>query len=360
MKLLHTADWQIGMRAAHAGARAAEVREARLVAAEEVVALAARIGADAMLLAGDTFEDSDVEPKLVRRVAELLARASCPVLVLPGNHDPLGPGSIYSHAAWKEVAARVRVLSSTEPVEIADAIFLPSPCFARASTEDPTRAIVETTSEKIRIGVAHGSLRGQGFEPAADDFPIAPDAAARFDYLALGHWHSTLLLGKLAYPGTHETTKFGERDSGNALEVRLTRGCAPEIVVHATGRLQWIDRVVELSEDDAVARLRAELDAIERPERTLLRLSLSGLLGKDGFAQLSELCDAAETRFLSARIEREAILPRPDSTAGWLAALPDGIARRVGERLLADAAESPVAREALARLVALSRKAAAS
>jgi DNA repair exonuclease SbcCD nuclease subunit len=367
MKLLHTADWQIGMRAAHAGARAADVREARLGAAEEVVALAGRLRADALLLAGDTFEDSDVEPKLVRRVAELLARAACPVFILPGNHDPLGPGSIWSHAAWRDVAAKVRVFSTATPVELGDAVFLPAPIFSRASSEDPTLAIPRVDGAKIRIGVAHGSLRGQGFEPAADDFPIAPNAAERagVDYLALGHWHSTLILpsenaARLAYPGTHETTKFGERMSGRALEVELEAGKPGRVTVHATGRLAWIDRAVELTDDESVTRLRAELDALERPERTLVRLRLSGLLGREGFAALAELAEAAETRFLSARIESEAVAPRPDSAAGWLAALPDGVARRVGEKLLAGAADSPVAREALAKLVQLSRKASAS
>jgi hypothetical protein len=132
------------------------------------------------------------------------------------------------------------------------------------------------------------------------------------------------------------------------------------VTVHATGQLAWIDRAVELTEDEAVARLRAELEALPRAERTLLRLQLSGLLGRDGFAALTELGEACTTRFLSARVEAEGVAPRPDSAAGWLAALPEGVTRRVGERLLTDAGGLPVARDALVRLVALARKAAAS
>src|SRR5436189_169510 len=76
------------------------------------------------------------------------------------------------------------------------AVLLPSPCTARASTEDPTLRLPAGDPSKIRIGVAHGSLRGCGFEVEPDDFPIAADAAERagVDYLALGHWHSTLVL----------------------------------------------------------------------------------------------------------------------------------------------------------------------
>lgn len=373
MKLLHTADWQIGMRAAHAGARAAEVRQARLDAAQRVVALANAHAVDALVLAGDTFEDNAVEPVTVRRVVEILKRARCPVFVLPGNHDPLGPGSVWTHDAWRE-APGVRVFDSATPVEVAGALLLPAPIAARFGAEDPTRAIAPPDgSGRIRVGVAHGSLQGHGFEVATDDFPIAPDAAARaqLDYLALGHWHSTLVLpsedaARLGYAGTHETTKFGERASGQALLVTLEApGHPARVEVLATGTLAWVDRAVTFVDDEDVGRLRAELDVLERPECTLVRLRLDGLLGRAGFDALAALEEAAEARFLSVRVEREAVAPRPDDPYGWLHAVPDGVARSVAERLLAetgaeDAHRREVAREALVRLVALSRRVQAS
>ncbi len=372
MKILHTADWQIGMRAAHAGERAPEVREARLRAAERVVDEAAARGVDLLLLAGDTFEDSSVEPILIRRVVDVLARAPCPVFVLPGNHDPLGPGSVFRHAAWSEARPRVRVLDEAAPVDVGGgAVLLPSPCTARASTEDPTLRLPAGDPSKIRIGVAHGSLRGCGFEVEPDDFPIAADAAERagVDYLALGHWHSTLVLpradaARVAYPGTHETTKFGERASGCALEVTLDgpgRPARTEVI--PTGTLAWIDRAATLVCDDDVAHLRTELDALPAPERTLVRLVLDGVVSETGAQALEILEETLRARFLSVRVERRAIEPRPDDAAAWLRALPDGVARRVAERLLADcAAEGDAARrelamEALVRLTAMARRA---
>ena len=56
MRFVHTADWQIGMKAAHAGSAGARVREERFKAAARVVDQARRSGAEFMLLAGDTFE----------------------------------------------------------------------------------------------------------------------------------------------------------------------------------------------------------------------------------------------------------------------------------------------------------------
>src|SRR5688500_15452596 len=101
MRFIHTADWQIGMRAVHAGAAAEAVRAARLHTAARVCDLAVREQADFLLLTGDTFEDNAVDRGLVGRVAAILAATACPVYVLPGNHDPLQPGSVWEDAAWQ-------------------------------------------------------------------------------------------------------------------------------------------------------------------------------------------------------------------------------------------------------------------
>lgn len=53
MRLLHTADWQIGMKAANLGAAAGRVRAARLETARDVVRLASERGAEMLILAGE-------------------------------------------------------------------------------------------------------------------------------------------------------------------------------------------------------------------------------------------------------------------------------------------------------------------
>ena len=93
MKFLHTADWQIGMRAAHVGGVGQRVRDERIEAGRRAVRAARDHGADFLLLAGDTFEDNAIDRVLVQKVADLLAEFAGPVYVIPGNHDPLVPGS---------------------------------------------------------------------------------------------------------------------------------------------------------------------------------------------------------------------------------------------------------------------------
>jgi DNA repair exonuclease SbcCD nuclease subunit len=52
-------------------------------------------------VAGDTFEDNGVDRVIVQKVADILAGFVGPVYVIPGNHDPLVPGSVRDHPAWR-------------------------------------------------------------------------------------------------------------------------------------------------------------------------------------------------------------------------------------------------------------------
>ena len=89
MRFLHTADWQIGMRATMLGDKGERVRAARLESARSVVECARREHVDFVVVAGDTFEHNGVERLKVREVAKMLGGAGCPVFLIPGNHDPL-------------------------------------------------------------------------------------------------------------------------------------------------------------------------------------------------------------------------------------------------------------------------------
>ena len=60
MRLLHSADWQLGLKAGQVGDLASAVREQRFETAERVVQLARDREVDLVLLAGDTFDGLDV------------------------------------------------------------------------------------------------------------------------------------------------------------------------------------------------------------------------------------------------------------------------------------------------------------
>ena len=73
MKFLHTADWQIGMKAQSLGDAGARVREERITAGRRVVDAAKAHGAEFILVAGDVFEDNAIDRVFVQKVADILA-----------------------------------------------------------------------------------------------------------------------------------------------------------------------------------------------------------------------------------------------------------------------------------------------
>ena len=57
-----------------------------------------------MLLAGDTFEANQLSAPVIDRAGRLLADAGMPVVILPGNHDPAMPDSVYVKGGYAQIA----------------------------------------------------------------------------------------------------------------------------------------------------------------------------------------------------------------------------------------------------------------
>lgn len=321
LRLLHTADWQMGMMAKGLGPAAAKVRAARLESLGNVLAAADSHGAHAILVAGDLFEDNHVGHDLVERVAGILNdRTRLPVYIIPGNHDPYTRDSVYRRPVWAQLKPHVRLCATFEPLRLGpDALLFPCPVDRKFGMDDPTAAIpARNGGSELRIGLAHGTMR---IRPGVGDdyFPIALDAADRrgLDYLALGHWHSTLAAGagdapaaaRACYSGTHETTRFGERDSGNAVLVTLERpGDVPKIETIRTGVLRWEDREIDLDRQSLADAART-LRELPHPEQCLLRLTLRGALPGSAAGELEALRTLVRERFVHCLLDLDQLRP---------------------------------------------------
>jgi DNA repair exonuclease SbcCD nuclease subunit len=359
MRFLHTADWQIGMKATALGDAGQRVREERLAAGTRVVEVAKNHDVDFLLVAGDLFEDNAVDRVLVQKVADILNSFGGPVFVIPGNHDPLVPGSVWDHPAWKS-ASNVHVLFEEASVEVPGGVLYPCPVREKHSGSNPTSWIPSEGDEGLRIGMAHGTVEGvQQDEP---DYPIPRDAAQRagLDFLALGHWHSYGTYpdpggaSRMAYSGTHEPTKFGERESGNVLIVEImSPGAPPTIAPVRTGRLDWVMVERDLRERGDLVRVREYLESLTNPGSALVSLSLSGLLMADERTELYHIEHILASRFLWGELNTSSLRPSPEDET-WISDLPPGIIRDAAMRLRGTpGASSETAARALMELYAI-------
>src|SRR5260370_18294785 len=85
---------------------------------EAVLATAGALGADLVLLAGDTFESNQLGAAVLDRAARRIAEAGMPVVMLPGNHDPALPDSVFVRGEIARVP-NVHILGVTHEEAVA-------------------------------------------------------------------------------------------------------------------------------------------------------------------------------------------------------------------------------------------------
>lgn len=321
IRFIHTADWQLGLRVNYIpGDAGAEVRNARLRAVRRIGEIARDRDAAFVVVAGDVFEHHGLRPATVRQTFDALSAYPVPVYLLPGNHDPYTPDSLFSGDLWKrECPDNVHVLASTTPVDVADGtILLPCPLLNRAALEDPTHHLTPDfgAPDAIRVAVAHGSVR-EFLERLNDSeheagAAISMDASARgaLDYLALGDWHGLLQVNDHTwYSGTPEATRFKEKNPGHVLCVEIAEhGSAPSVTPIAVRGLCWTQLAAEVNDDADLGALARRVDAIADKADTLLELSLTGTLTIEQRDRLErEVLSRAGDRFRWFRVRDEAL-----------------------------------------------------
>lgn len=287
MKFLHTADLQIGARFARFGDKAEILREARLATLKRILAIGREKNVDAILIAGDMFESNQVANTLVEEAFNLLVEnPEIPILILPGNHDPLdGPGCIWLRKPFAEPPAHVTVCTTRDRIEIDAAVILPVPITQKVSTKDPSLPLVEAAAsvakDRIKIGMTHGSLAIES-KHQPNDQPIALDAATRagLDYLAVGHWHRPQAYddSRLAMSGTPEPDAF-EQDSGSIALVEISApGREPTITRLDCATFTWHSVTLDfLNRAPALDVVTTAIASIKTPPaHTVLHVELVG------------------------------------------------------------------------------------
>lgn len=355
---LHTADWQIGTRFGQFGTEeAALLGEARFEAVERIAALAAERQVQAVLVAGDVFDQQTVSDRVIRRLFGALAGFSGPWIMIPGNHDAGLAESVWTRAAALGcIPANVQVCLKPGVIELGDCAVLAAPLTQRHTMDDVTAVFdeMQTAAGRIRIGLSHGCIAERLPEGIDATNPIAADRCARaaLDYLALGDWHGMFRVDERTwYSGTPETDRFTNNDSGMLLEVRIAApGSVPEVTPHRISRYRWRRWDETLSVPSDVERLAERLRALGPADVLMLRAEGGIDLGAWRALETTIAETAARTRALRHDMSALRFLPTDADLAalgargGYLA---NAVARLRAGQEDPDPQERAVATEAL-------------
>ena len=261
--IVHAAD--VHLETAFTEVRGGGRRRAALADAfVRIVDLALERRADALTLGGDLYEAERAGPQAARFIFAQLARFGGPVLIAPGNHDPYSARALY---ARDDLPPNVHVFA--EPAWSAYPLGDDVTVYGFGHTPaEPGRPFSAARFERsgTRIALVHGSdeERCPPGKRATAPFTTAEIAAAGAHAALAGHYHNGAVVEKdgvrLAYPGSPEPIKFGERGAHGALVLTVTGGAlAFEAVELARTRLLDCDVALEDAESE-----HAVLAAVER------------------------------------------------------------------------------------------------
>jgi DNA repair exonuclease SbcCD nuclease subunit len=336
LKLVHTADWHLGM-AFPAFDPEARLRlsRARLEVVDRILGLAERHMVHAVLCAGDLFDDPDPPRQWWEGLASKLSArpwSDRPLFLLPGNHDPITQNGVYSsnHPFRAALPAWVHVVDRDDFSFELDggAMLYAAPCRSRSESRDLALSLLPARApgdERVRIGMVHG----QTFDLPGHqtNFPIAEAAAETkgLDYLAIGDTHGFRDVtperhAPTVYPGAPEPTHFGEKKPGHAVVAYFPKDrrrralVREEPVAHYSWEIATITSLEQLERLCArdlsqhvlrlVFEMRARVDELDAIERILVELEgTEALHGKVGVLQVERSGLVLETSGLEDALE---------------------------------------------------------
>ena len=312
MRFLHTADWQLGMtRHFLAGDAQPRYSAARRDAVAGLGALAAEVGAEFVVVAGDVFEHNQLAPQVIGQSLEAMRAIGIPVYLLPGNHDPLDASSVYTGALFNaERPDNVIVLDKAGIHQVRPGVeIVAAPWRSKAPTTDLVAEVLDamqgsSEGSVTRVLVAHGGvdvLDPDREKPSLIRLAKLDDALASgaLHYVALGDKHSLTQVGgsgRVWYSGSPEVTNFDdvESDPGHVLVVDIDESDPRRAVtVESRDVGHWrfvtMHRQVDTSRD--IADLDMNLDLLTEKDRTVVRLALTGSLTVTDRAALDACLD---------------------------------------------------------------------
>jgi DNA repair exonuclease SbcCD nuclease subunit len=368
LRLIHTADWQIGKVFRFVDdATMSVLQQARLEAITAIGGLAQAHGARAVLVAGDLYDHEGLGDRtLFQPLERMRALEALTWHVIPGNHDADRPNGLWDRVARHGLPANVRLHREREPCPLgqdgADAAWLlPAPLSRRQTLADPTLWMNEarTPEGAIRIGLAHGSVTRFGSADRSQGNYIDParPKQARLDYLALGDWHGQRQIGERCwYAGTPEPDDFDQAEGAVLLVDVAGPGAVPSVQSLPTARYQWVRQRETLHGEGDIAVLDQRIRALAPDAaRLLVDLVVEGtlsLVDRALFAQRIDRSLRAALCHLQLDDERLYLSPSPHDLD---AIARTGFVRAAAARLkdLADDEANPereIAAEALMRL----------
>jgi DNA repair protein SbcD/Mre11 len=291
-KILHFADLHLdasftrwGMTPSVARLRREELR----TALKKTLAKADELGVNCITVGGDLFEHDRVSNDTINfLIGQFDAVAPLPILIAPGNHDPLLPGSPYTLHNWP---ANVFIFSGTEltprPLDTGITIWGAahnSPSFRRNLFEH-----FKAPDEGVHLALLHGSDVTCVPSGKEAHCPFSADQIAHsgISFALLGHYHRASLFpgGQpfYGYPGSPEPLGFDEVGTHHILLAEIdSNGVNPRLI--PINAVDYRNLEIDTSEATSIENIKQSIISTisrENLSKSLVKILLKGTLNPD-------------------------------------------------------------------------------
>lgn len=247
---IHCADLHLGSRFKGLGttdrALAESMRRSVMESFGRIVDIALKRHADAMVISGDIFDDSNELPSTRMWFSEQLRRLGIPVFICRGNHD--------SRTSWDDAIPYPDNVHEfgTEPERfpVGDRAEVVGISYSTPHEQRNLAAMLTGSSDRFTIGCVHCDVDSvsEGYSYASCS--VSDLVGKGVDYWALGHIHKRNVVSSnpyIVYPGNIQGRSFKESGQKGAYLVTVASGRVSAIEFIPTQTYIWENPVVDIT-----------------------------------------------------------------------------------------------------------------
>lgn len=267
---------------------------------EKLVEFVRKEDIDILLIGGDLYENTGIRRDEIAFIMEVFRSIKIPIYIAPGNHDYYVESyylpSKLDLSGLGKLPDNVKIFSEEKITRFETPAY---DIYGRANygmNERPFDIEVSPDPSKINIYLFHGSR--QDFIPPQKEmwlpFYDKELIESRFDYIALGHYHSYQEITgsekiRGLYPGSFIPTQIDELDERYGVVVEIEKdGAQLNMNLDKKVFSDFLIRSIELFSFDSeaeslVRRINEKIDGFDDKKRTLFRIDVKGqgMLVKD-------------------------------------------------------------------------------
>ena len=281
VKIIHTGDLHLGMTFKSLGVKSKLHRRDCQDVFSSIINLCIGEKADALLIAGDLFDESNPSKSIISFVIDELKRLkekNIPVFIITGNHDPYNKDSLWFSYAFPSNV----VIFDNNNLESKSVGDLEVYGLAYTNnTKEPLKGFKAEKSDKFRVGLIHGSTINikDDDDPEYNYRQITKTQidGSGLDYIALGHFHDLLEVKakvKCFYCGSPEGLSFKNKPDSGVLIVTFTDGKV-SVKTHKTAIREFHNIEIDCTKLENDSEIRKTIQK-NKGENKILRLILKG------------------------------------------------------------------------------------